>query len=175
RFRKARLHRSRKNAEAPDSCQGIDFRGCGNLRLRKKGYGISKVCHPEPVVAKDLPRFFRLDCSGCGSFTRMPVFRPKCRATANTFDAFREILRPKNGLRMTVQGTGLLPVIFSLVFPQLLSVMPKKSLFLSSQHCERIFPPEDLYCQSRPLYKFHFRIKRHVTIFVRPRLEIIVC
>src|SRR5438128_2557957 len=105
----------------------------------------------------------------------MPVFRPKCRATANTFDAFREILRPKNGLRMTVQGTGLLPVIFSLVFPQLLSVMPKKSLFLSSQHCERIFPPEDLYCQSRPLYKFHFRIKRHVTIFVRPRLEIIVC
>ena len=116
RFRKARLHRSCKNAEAPDSCQGIDFRGCGNLRLRKKGYGISKVCHPEPVVAKDLPRFFRLDCSGCGSFTRMPVFRPKCRATANTFDAFREILRPKNGLRMTVQGTGLLPVIFSPVF-----------------------------------------------------------
>ena len=37
RFRKARLHRSCKNTEAPDSCQDIDFRGCG---IRGCGKGI---------------------------------------------------------------------------------------------------------------------------------------
>jgi hypothetical protein len=51
--------------------------GCLPQRLKpaaEKCCGISKDCHPEPVLAKDLPRYFRLDCGRHGSFTKMRVF-----------------------------------------------------------------------------------------------------
>src|SRR5215469_4282901 len=57
------------------------------------------ICHAKPVLAKDLPRCIRLDC-------HLPAFsqdaRPKSQDKAIKSKAFREIDRPKQGLRMTV-------------------------------------------------------------------------
>src|SRR5581483_10943389 len=62
-------------------------------------------CHPEAAFwPKDLPRCFSLDCSVL-ALAQTPVSWPKSRVSAFQFDAFREVLRPKSGLRMTDQKT----------------------------------------------------------------------
>jgi hypothetical protein len=64
---------------------------------------LSKHCHPEPFFwAKDLPR-----CVGLARsvLALSREFWPKSRDAAIKSEIFREILRPEDGLRMTVLGT----------------------------------------------------------------------
>ena len=55
--------------------------------------------------AKDLPRCLGLHCWPLGSSTNNSAFSPRSLLSAFKHEAFREILRPNEGLRMTILKT----------------------------------------------------------------------
>src|SRR5436853_1939356 len=144
RFRKARLHRSCKNTEAPDSCQDIDFRGCG---IRGCGKGIIEF--RRSVILSLLWRRISRDISDL--IAAGVALSPECRFFGQMPRNCKYVRRipgdpsPKKRAQDDRPGDWSVTRHFLASFPQLLSVMPKKCLFLSSQQYRRIFPSDYLY------------------------------